>query len=461
MNRFITVLLLNVLLLSSAYAANWTQLQDNKHASLVVDKQSIAESGAYQKAWVKMQYKTIQTNLEYPDKSYNNAKLLWYFNCKEQKSATAQVYQLLDDEQVFSAAIDVKRARFIEPVPETEIELAMRYVCKSKADKEAAKIRLAEKAEKREEAAKQAVVTQGKGKTTAKDKSAPAEAKPSEKVVEEVTDNNLKDKKDKKHKKDKNDLAGDLDKGDASESHIKEKKKSRKKPKKHTKSQWKYKGNKGPEFWADLSPDYAACQTGRYQSPIDIMQTIDSDLKPLKTFQRFPVKNILNDGHTIQANFKPGNMLMLNGTMFQMKHVQFHSPSEHTINGKTFPLEAHFVHADPKGNLAILAVMFDEGAENKAIAKLWKQMPRRKGKPKKLKTKVLASELMPRKKGFYRFSGSLTMPPCHEGVIWVVKKTVMTTSKSQIEAFQKVMKHDNNRPLQALNGRLIINQSVK
>jgi len=125
MKKIFTVVLLNLIIMSNSYAASWTQLQDNKHAKLMLDKQSIAESGKFQKAWVKIRYKALQSNIQYPEKSYNNAKLLWYFNCAEKKSATAQVYQLLNDEQVYSAAIEVKRARFLEPVPETEIDLIL------------------------------------------------------------------------------------------------------------------------------------------------------------------------------------------------------------------------------------------------------------------------------------------------------------------------------------------------
>jgi carbonic anhydrase len=136
--------------------------------------------------------------------------------------------------------------------------------------------------------------------------------------------------------------------------------------------------------------------------------------------------------------------------------VHFHAPSENQIMGKSYPLEAHFVHADPNGNLAVLAVMYEEGYENNAIAKLWSQMPKRKGKPTTLNSKVLAGELIPRQKEYYRFSGSLTTPPCSEGVIWVVMKTPMTASERQIDAFKKVMKHDNNRPVQPLNGRMVI-----
>ncbi|MFT7228406.1 MAG: carbonic anhydrase [Methylophilaceae bacterium] len=179
-------------------------------------------------------------------------------------------------------------------------------------------------------------------------------------------------------------------------------------------------------------------------------------LKPLKVFQRFPIVDVVNQGHTIQANFKPGNILFVDGVMYQMKYVNFHAPSENQIMGKSFLLEAHFVHADPKGNLAVLAVMFDEDHENKALAKLWKQLPIRKGKPKKMVGKVLAGNLLPRKKEYYRFSGSLTTPPCKEGVVWVVVKTIMTVSKQQISALKQVIRKDNNRPIQDLNGRVVV-----
>jgi carbonic anhydrase len=436
---------LNLVLVSHSYAASWTTLQDNKHAKLKLDKQSIAESGKYQKAWVKIIYKSLQTNLEYPEKSYNNAKLLWYFNCPEKKSATAQVYQLLNDEQVYSAAIDVKRARFLEPVPETEIDIAMHYVCKRKANLENAKAKIdaAKKAHENEQATTSESTTQPAAQKVEKVAEKPVTAK--EVSSSDETEAEATDQKDK---------AKDSQ-NDSKVSKNKHKKEA--KPKKHKKVHWKYKGSRGPEHWGDLSPDFISCKVGRNQSPIDINKTIVTPPKPLKTFQRFPALDILHNGHTVQANFKTGNIMVVDKVMYQMKQVHFHAPSENMIMGQSFPLEAHFVHVDPKGNLAVLAVMFEEGAENKALAKLWKQMPERKTrKSKQLKSKVLASQLIPRKKNYYRFSGSLTTPPCSEGVIWIVMKSTMTASKSQIDAFKKVMRHDNNRPVQPLNGRIVI-----
>ncbi|MDP2403420.1 MAG: carbonic anhydrase family protein, partial [Methylotenera sp.] len=184
--------------------------------------------------------------------------------------------------------------------------------------------------------------------------------------------------------------------------------------------------------------------------------TVDASMKPLKLLQKFPVKDIVNNGHTVQANFKIGNILAIDNMSFQLKHVQFRAPSENTIKGKSFPLEAHFVHADAKGNLSIIAVMFKEGKSNIGLEKLWKQIPSDIDKPVNLKSRVLASEMVPANQDYYRFSGSLTTPPCSEGVRWLLIKTPMTASNSQIEAFKSVLKHPNNRPVQPLNGRVII-----
>lgn len=483
MNNIVIVLLLNIAFISNVDAAQWTKLHENKHAKLMLDKQSIVESGKYQKAWVNIDYKTLQTNLEYPEKSYNNAKLLWYFNCAEQKSATAQVYQSLNEEQVYSAAIDVKRALFLEPVPETEADIAMHYVCQQKAREEALKekkARLAEAAKNQVANAPEEpvnkpvapVATPAVSTVAALPETPPApvvEAEKSTVADKKVGDEKASKKtaekenskdvvKDKKQSKDEKIAESDdeTENGDEGSDTIKPDSKDKSVNKKRRVARWDYKGGKGPEFWGDLSPDYASCKTGMNQSPINIDKTVTSTPKPLKAFQRFPAVDVVNNGLTIQVDFKPGNILVIDGLMYQMKQLSFHAPSENQIMGKSFPLEAHFLHADTNGNLAILAVMYEEGHENKAMAKLWNQMPKRKGKPVKLKSKVLAGELIPRQKEYYRFSGSLTSPPCSEGVVWVVMKTPMTASKRQIDAFKEVMREDNNRPVQPLNGRVVI-----
>ena len=219
---------------------------------------------------------------------------------------------------------------------------------------------------------------------------------------------------------------------------------------------WTYEGKEGAEFWGKLSADYASCDLGRNQSPINIDKTVQAVLRPLKTFQRFPAYDVVNNGHTIQVNYKPGNMVVLDTVLYHLRQMHFHSPSENTIRGKSYPLEAHFVHEDAKGNLTVVAVMFEEGKANDALTRIWQQMSVDIKVPSLLKSRVLPSELIPQSSGYYRYSGSLTTPPCSEGVSWVVMKMPMSASKAQIEAFKNVVRHDNNRPVQALNGRMIV-----
>ncbi|QVL45405.1 MAG: carbonic anhydrase family protein [Methylophilaceae bacterium] len=476
MMRKVAISLLLSMPYASTYAAQWINLQESKHATLMLDKQSIVETGKYQKAWVKIDYATLQTNLEYPEKSYNNAKLLWYFNCTEQKLATAQVYQLLNEEQIYSAAIDIKRARFLEPVPETEADIAMHFVCQQKQRDEELKQKKARALEKANSQPISPTPADNSPTPTPTPTptlipsavnppvSAPTIVKPtiesdqlSESDQQKQTEKSAIKGKEKLAivKDNKNKVAKERA---SDEVHVTDKpfKKASKVKKKHKMTDWQYTGSNGPEFWGDLSADYVTCQTGRNQSPINIDKTIITKAKPLKTFQRFPITHIVHNGNTILAEFKPGNVMVVDEVMYQMKQVSFHAPSENQIMGKSYPLEAQFLHEDTNGNVAFLAVMYEQGNENKAITKLWQQLPKRKGKPSKLNTTVLAGELMPRPKDYYRFGGSLTTPPCTEGVVWLIMKTTMTVSQQQINAFKAVMGADNNRPVQPLNGRMVI-----
>jgi len=165
---------------------------------------------------------------------------------------------------------------------------------------------------------------------------------------------------------------------------------------------------------------------------------------------------ILNNGHTVQVNFAPGSTLMVDGRAFELKQVHFHTPSENIIDGEPCALEAHFVHADPKGNLAVVAVMFDEGTENAVLAKLWTEMPEKAGDKHTLTLNIGGEAMMPASRDYYRYTGSLTTPPCTEGVIWLVLKEELTASKAQIAHFANIMHHPNNRPVQPTNARVVM-----
>jgi carbonic anhydrase len=134
----------------------------------------------------------------------------------------------------------------------------------------------------------------------------------------------------------------------------------------------------------------------------------------------------------------------------------FHAPSENHINGHSYPLEAHFVHADKNGDLAVVAVMFEEGSANPGLKKAWPGMPKHPGEKHELSETVAADDILPNDRDYYRFNGSLTTPPCSEGVYWLVMKNVATASKEQIDAFSHVLNEPNNRRLQAKNARIIL-----
>jgi carbonic anhydrase len=145
----------------------------------------------------------------------------------------------------------------------------------------------------------------------------------------------------------------------------------------------------------------------------------------------------------------------VDGIQFNLKQFHFHSPSENHISGKSYPLEAHLVHADKDGNLAVVAVVFNEGKANATVAAAWSRMSKAEGKSE-LPTKVSAAGLLPKSHDYYRYNGSLTTPPCTEGVRWIVMKKPMTVSQEQLNAFQTTVGFANNRPIQPANARPVL-----
>ena len=219
---------------------------------------------------------------------------------------------------------------------------------------------------------------------------------------------------------------------------------------------WSYDGAEGPGHWSELEAGFSTCSSGKNQSPVNLTGFIKAELAPIEFDYKADGDNIINNGHTVQVNFAQGSSMALNGHSFDLKQFHVHSPSENQIEGKTFPMEAHFVHADANGSLAVIAVMFEEGKPNAELEKAWKSLPYEAGKKVTLTDSVLGTALMPDDKTYYRFNGSLTTPPCTEGVTWLVMKKPVTASKEQIENFTHVMHHHNNRPVQAINARTIL-----
>ncbi|WLQ12426.1 carbonic anhydrase family protein [Hahella aquimaris] len=211
-----------------------------------------------------------------------------------------------------------------------------------------------------------------------------------------------------------------------------------------------------PERWGELKPEYTMCSAGKNQSPVDISGLIKGDLPAVGMSYSSGGHEVVNNGHTIQVNYKPGSKASVEGREFELKQFHFHAPSENTVDGKSFPLEAHFVHANENGELAVLSVLYEEGDHNEHLAKVWEHMPKEAGDANALPTSVNAGDMVSANSGYYRFNGSLTTPPCSEGVRWLVMKEHRTASKEQINQFMETMGGPTNRPVQGMNARIIL-----
>ena len=221
---------------------------------------------------------------------------------------------------------------------------------------------------------------------------------------------------------------------------------------------WGYEGEVAPQNWSKLDPKFVMCGLGKNQSPIDISGSVEAVLKPLKFAYAAGTTEIVNNGHTIEVDYSPGSSVTVDGRAFELKQFHFHSPSENRIDGRQFPLEMHLVHADKDGNLAVVAVMFREGVASAALGKLWEKMPAKAGDKNALPNAMSVAQLLPAERDYYRYNGSLTTPPCSEGVRWLVLKKVAVASKAQIDLFSRTVGHPNNRPLNPANARPILKE---
>lgn len=218
---------------------------------------------------------------------------------------------------------------------------------------------------------------------------------------------------------------------------------------------WSYEGEHGPQHWGDVKSDYAMCKTGKNQSPIDITSAQASDLPPIQFNYKAAPLRIINNGHSIQVNYPEGSSLSLNGKTYQLVQFHFHHPSEEKINGKSFDMVAHLVHKNTEGNLAVVAVLIKKGTNNQFIDALWAHLPKEEGKEEApANVTIDVSKLLPAQQGYYTYTGSLTTPPCSEGVTWLVLKTSVEMSDAQIQKFANIYKN-NARPVQPLNERVV------
>jgi carbonic anhydrase len=226
------------------------------------------------------------------------------------------------------------------------------------------------------------------------------------------------------------------------------------------KTPWSYDGDKGPAHWGSLDPDYAACEGGKAQSPIDIDTGAakTAALPPLQFDYRDGPIMMVNNGYTaVRVDYRHGNgnELRVGGKRYELTQFHFHHPSEERLNGKAYDMVLHLMHQSEDGKVAGVAIFVTAGKSNPAIAQLWEYMPQMPGPSHRVAgVTVDPARLLPQTPGYYMYEGSQTAPPCTEGVTWYVLKTPIEASAQQIQAFARLYPHDV-RPVQKLNGRAV------
>lgn len=217
---------------------------------------------------------------------------------------------------------------------------------------------------------------------------------------------------------------------------------------------WSYEGATGPSHWGDVDAASKVCTAGSQQSPIDIQSSIRAQLPPLQIAWRVKPDMIVNNGHTIQVNSGLGNTLTVGKDKYDLLQYHFHRPSEHLIGGKSFPMEVHFVHRNGAGALAVIGVLMTAGKSNAAFKQIVAAMPPKAGEPVKM-TAVDSTLMLPPRRSYYRYAGSLTTPPCSEVVNWLVLHDPIQVAQADIDAFAKLYPM-NARPPQKDNRRFVL-----
>lgn len=237
---------------------------------------------------------------------------------------------------------------------------------------------------------------------------------------------------------------------------------------------WGYTGKIGPNYWSSLDKNNFICSMGKRQSPIDITTSKTLFSKNLrKLFFNYVSSqlNIQNNGHTIefdesspgvlhhkhtiQAYLENTSSALLGGKDYNLLQFHFHSPSEHTVNGKSFSMEVHLVHQNDDGEIAVVALLVKTGKENTFLEKIFSVMPKTSGTIFKNSTRLNPHDMLPDDRSYYHYVGSLTTPPCTQLVEWYVLKTPITVSSKQLESFNKVYE-GNNRPTQDIGTRSLL-----
>ena len=232
---------------------------------------------------------------------------------------------------------------------------------------------------------------------------------------------------------------------------------------------WGYAGQEAPAHWGELAPEFAPCASGHAQSPIDLAETSreasarEASAREASPHQASPALEFhyrpshlteLNNGHTIQVNYDAGSWIALGGVRYDLVQFHFHIPSEHTVGGKAFAAEVHLVHRSAQGQFTVIGLLIDRGQASAPLAPVWAHLPSTAGPEHRFSGQLDARRLLPAQHAAWRYEGSLTTPPCTEGVHWLVMESPITLSDEQLERLRGIL-HSNNRPVQPLNERTV------
>ena len=217
---------------------------------------------------------------------------------------------------------------------------------------------------------------------------------------------------------------------------------------------WSYQGELGPKAWGGIKPDFLKCANGTRQSPIDIRSGIAVDLEPIQFDYRASSFRVIDNGHTVQVNIDPGNAIVAAGKRWELVQFHFHRPGEERIDGKSFEMSLHLVHKDAEGRLAVVGLLLERGAVQPVVQTVWNNLPLEKGDEVSTRAVLDLNHLLPPDRGYYTYMGSLTTPPCSEGVLWMVMRTPVPVSPTQIDIFARLYPM-NARPVQQASGRMI------
>lgn len=217
---------------------------------------------------------------------------------------------------------------------------------------------------------------------------------------------------------------------------------------------WSYTGDNGPDRWGQLLPEWKQCAVGTRQSPIDIRDTIRVDQEAIRFDYRASRFSVVDTGHTIQVNVSPGNFIEIMGRRFELQQFHFHRPSEERINGRQYDMVVHLLHKDADGRLAMIAVLLERGQDQPLVQTVWNYLPLERGEGYDAPVSIDLNQLLPKDRAYFTYMGSLTTPPCSEGVLWMVFRQPVQVSSQQISIFSRLYPM-NARPLQAAGGRLI------